>query len=322
MAQPPLHLRDRRVADARSASRSPASASLLLRTALERPARPARVLGIFPAAAYLADADGTVLTVCTHDAVRLPNAVVLAARTSASPFTALGPLVDAERGARIGDGGVTIGPLRVEAVRWWTPPRPAPPPGADALRAGTAALRGAIGAGAGGLPEAARGDLAALVRHLTADPDPERAATLAFALLGLGPGLTPSGDDVLCGFLLALRHLAAEPALTRGATGLGARVAAHAPGRTTDLSAALLGHAARGDGCAQLVDLITAVGRGRGVSPCLTRLLAVGHTSGADLAVGVLAGAQAASRPLPARDVTTLCEPPHPEGRSTREQRA
>ncbi|MYW00362.1 hypothetical protein, partial [Streptomyces sp. SID3343] len=102
----------------------PGSASVLLRAALERPERPATVLGVFPAAVYLADADGTVLTVCTHDAVRLPNAVVLAARTSASPFPRLGapvpappmpgPLGDAQWSARVGGGGVTIGPLRVE----------------------------------------------------------------------------------------------------------------------------------------------------------------------------------------------------------------
>lgn len=320
MAEPPLDLGDGRVPDAGTGPGTPGSASVLLRAALERPGRPARVLGIFPAAAYLADADGTVLTVCTHDAVRLPNAVVLAARTSASPFTALGPLVDGEWAARIGDGVVTIGPLWVEAVRWWTPPRPAPPSGVDALRAGIAALSTAIGEGIGGLPGRARADLAALGRHVTADLDPERAATVAFTLLGLGPGLTPSGDDVLCGFLLALRHLTADPALTRCAADLGARVAAHAVGRTTDLSAALLVHAAHGDGCTQLVGLITAVGRGHDVFPAVRSLLTVGHTSGADLALGVLAGAEAAVGIGSALDFTTTSELPYHEGRSTREQ--
>lgn len=292
----------------------PASASVLLRAVLQRPERPARVLGLFPAAAYLADADGTVVTVCTHDAVRLPNALVLTARTDASPFPALAVVAGAEPGARAGDGGVRIGPLRVAAVRWWTPTRPAEPSGTGALRTGVAALRRALGPSAGGLPGRARDDLAALGRHLTTTPGLARATPAALALLGLGPGLTPSGDDVLCGFLLALRHLATEPALAARAAGLGARVAAHAPGRTTDLSAALLGHAARGDGCAQLADLISAVGRGHGVLPALRGLLTLGHTSGADLAVGVLAGAEAA--------LTTTSARSSPEGRSTSEQRA
>jgi uncharacterized protein DUF2877 len=308
VADQPLHLHGV------AASRTPASASVRLRAVLQRPERPARLLGLFPAAAYLAAADGTVVTVCAHDAVRLPNALVLTARTDASPLTALAPATEAGAAARVGDGGVTIGTLRVQAVRWWTPPRPAAPRSTRALRTGIAALRGAIGPEAGGLPARARCDLAALSRHSGADPVPGRAATAALALLGLGPGLTPSGDDVLCGFLLALRHLTTEPALAARAAGLGARVAAHAAGRTTDLSAALLGHAARGDGCAQLIDLISAVGRGHGVLPALRRLLTVGHTSGADLTVGVLAGAEAAATTTSARS--------SPEGRSTSEQRA
>ncbi|WP_406277820.1 DUF2877 domain-containing protein [Embleya sp. NBC_00896] len=152
-------------------------------------------------------------------------------------------------------------------------------------------------------------------RHVATDP--ERAGAAALRLIGLGPGLTPSGDDALCGLLLALRHLTPGPTGARLATALGARVTAHAAGRTTDLSAALLGHAARGDGCAQLVDLIGAVGRGHDVFPCLRRLLTVGHTSGADLSLGVLAGAEAACAGTPLDPNSRT-----PEGRSAREQRA
>ncbi|MFF7245075.1 DUF2877 domain-containing protein [Embleya sp. NPDC008237] len=300
----------------------PGSASVRIRAALERPARPARVLGVFPAAIYLADPDGTVLALCTHDAVRLPNALVLAARTAASPFPALAGRTD----ARIGDGGVRLGALGVTAVRWWTPPRPPAPGDTDTRRAGRAALRDALSPVRTGLSDRARTDLADLGRY--AATDPERAAAAALRLVGLGPGLTPSGDDALCGFLLARRLLDPEPTGARHADALGARVAAHAPGRTTDLSAALLGHAARGDGCAQLVDLIGAVGRGTDVLPRLHHLLTVGHTSGADLAHGVLAGAEAAdagavpavaAAPIGLGDGTEL---PYPEGRSAREQRA
>ncbi|WP_143658185.1 DUF2877 domain-containing protein [Embleya scabrispora] len=307
----------------------PGSASTVLRAVLAGPERAARVLGVFAAAVYLADADsGEVVTVCTHDAVRLPNAVVLAARTERSPFPALAGSTD----ARIGGGAVRLGPLRVDVVRWWTPPRP-PAPGDVRTRAhGATTLRAALDTAATGLPAGARADPAELSRY--AYTDPERAAGAALRLIGLGPGLTPSGDDVLCGFLLALRHLDPRAAGARHAHTLGARVAAHAPGRTTDLSAALLGHAARGDGCTQLIDLIGAMGRDTGVLPCLRRLLTVGHTSGADLALGVLAGAEAMCtgaapaelpyRKLPQSPVFELPYPklPYPEGRSAREQRA
>ncbi|MGW1993928.1 DUF2877 domain-containing protein [Embleya sp. NPDC001921] len=300
----------------------PGSASERIRAALCAPTRPARVLGVFPAAIYLADPDGTVLALCTHDAVRLPNALVLAGRSSASPF----PALVGHRHARIGDGRVRVGPLRVSAARWWTPPRPPAPGDADTRRAGRATLRTALEPVRTGLSADARADLAELGRHVATDP--ERAYAAALRLIGLGPGLTPSGDDALCGFLLALRLLAPDPAGGRYASALGARVAAHAPGRTTDLSAALLGHAVRGDGCAQLIDLIGAVGRDTDVIPCLRHLLTVGHTSGADLAHGVLAGAEAADAGLvPAIAGATRgrggpTELPYPEGRSAREQRA
>ncbi|MYS83975.1 DUF2877 domain-containing protein [Embleya scabrispora] len=309
-------------ADPVSTTPVPGSASVRVRAALEGPTRPARVLGVFPAAIYLADPERNVLALCTHDAVRLPNAVVLAARTAASPFPALAARAD----ARIGDGRVSLGALDVTVVRWWTPPRPPAPGDAETVRTGRAALRTALGPVRTGLSGRARADLADLGRY--AATDSERAGAAALRLIGLGPGLTPSGDDALCGFLLAQRLLDPEPTGGRRADTLGARVAAHAPGRTTDLSAALLGHAARGDGCAQLVDLIGAVGRSTDVLPRLHRLLTVGHTSGADLAHGVLAGAEAAdagavpavaAAPYGRGDGTEL---PYPEGRSAREQRA
>jgi hypothetical protein len=102
-------------------------------------------------------------------------------------------------------------------------------------------------------------------------------------LVGRGPGLTPTGDDVLAGALVAA-----------GATGdprLGgwraATVAALARRRTTAVSRALLHHALAGWATAELAELVTAACAGE-VEPQLSRLVAVGHTSGAALASGVL----------------------------------
>ena len=64
-------------------------------------------------------------------------------------------------------------------------------------------------------------------------PDPERLA-------GRGGGLTPSGDDVLCGYVAGL-------VLWHGRAGDAASIATAAAARTTLLSATLLRHAARGE---------------------------------------------------------------------------
>ena len=80
------------------------------------------------------------------------------------------------------------------------------------------------------------------------------------ALLGRGPGLTPSGDDVLAGYLLGCRAF--------GIAGKGVRFAVlrSAPGATTTLSAALLRQAAD-QGSAAAQDLLgTCCAAGRGVT--------------------------------------------------------
>src|SRR5260370_13795935 len=67
------------------------------------------------------------------------------------------------------------------------------------------------------------------------------AYAAASLLVGSGPGLTPSGDDVLAGFLVGAAAFGLDVAALREA------VADLAPGRTTALSAALLWHAVRGE---------------------------------------------------------------------------
>lgn len=102
-------------------------------------------------------------------------------------------------------------------------------------------------------------------------------------LLGRGGGLTPLGDDVLCGWI-ATAAAASRPdrlAVTAQAT----RLAAH---RTTLLSATLVGCAARGDVLPQFRRLLLSLAPAGDPTPALTDLLAVGHTSGAGLAAGAL----------------------------------
>ena len=89
-----------------------------------------------------------------------------------------------------------------------------------------------------GLPTGPGGPLAAL-RGAVRRADLDAALRTATRLIGLGPGLTPAGDDVMAGTIAGL-VLLGHPAAERFAAG----VYALAAGRTTELSRALLRHAA------------------------------------------------------------------------------
>jgi hypothetical protein len=151
----------------------------------------------------------------------------------------------------------------------------------------SAAVRWLTGRVADPLDNDGRSAVADLVLALStgASPDPAVAR-----LLGRGPGLTPTGDDVLAGALVSLTALGAPAARS-----LAAAVTASAPDATTTVSVALLRHAARGECIPELADLLDAVAHGApGSTSDLPRaagaLLAVGHCSGAGLLHGVLVG--------------------------------
>ena len=103
-------------------------------------------------------------------------------------------------------------------------------------------------------------------------------------LLGLGPGLTPSGDDVLGGLLVTLRSLGK----TATADELAAFVDQHAATRTNAISLAHLAAAASGQGSAALHDALAAAAAGdkRRLAEAVTALAAIGHVSGWDALAG------------------------------------
>jgi Protein of unknown function (DUF2877) len=129
--------------------------------------------------------------------------------------------------------------------------------------------------------------LRARVRAAQAAVDPADV-TDPGQLLGRGPGLTPEGDDVLAGYL------AGAAAYGIPADDMRALVNSEAASRTTTLSAALLRHAAAGEAIPQVDGLLDALDGRRPLDPALAELFAVGHTSGAALASGVVAAATAA----------------------------
>jgi Protein of unknown function (DUF2877) len=118
------------------------------------------------------------------------------------------------------------------------------------------------------------------------DEDAITARESTAALIGLGPGLTPSGDDYLVGLLAGLDAIGhpARPVIA-------AVVAAEAPGRTTAIGASLLRHAAHGAYAERLHDVIVALRpRSEGLAASIARAMAYGATSGADTLVGLFAG--------------------------------
>lgn len=111
---------------------------------------------------------------------------------------------------------------------------------------------------------------------------------LAARIGGRGPGLTPSGDDVLAGVLLVARAL-------RGATAEPELVAAAGSVVTTDVAAAFLAWAARGQCIEPAHGWLAALAEDDpvGAARSLARLNRVGASSGRALQYGLqLAAAQ------------------------------
>ncbi|MFC4531803.1 DUF2877 domain-containing protein [Sphaerisporangium dianthi] len=268
------------------------AASTALRPALESPRRPARVLAAFPLGLYLeirTDTEPFVVAVVTGAATRLPNAVVVG-----------DPLPPAAGGdeAAVGDGCVEIGHVTVHVRRWWDPSPALGSVDLDRMAAVLPAFGEVCGAsnrGTGLDP----GGAGALLAEGCASGSLLGAITAAERLMGLGPGLTPSGDDMLAGMLVALRCLGGAAGVQRAvwlADWLAATVAFDARTRTTPISATLLHCAAQGQACAEALGVLRAVAGHQPLEPAVRRLLRLGHTSGADLAWGLRAGMSAVVR--------------------------
>jgi hypothetical protein len=278
------------------------------------------VRAVFPRTWHLRAADRSIVTV-TAGPWNGPLTVRVARRSleglSVRPGTA----------ARLRDGALEIGPMRVslELAIAWAPGPHASPLSPAALRKDIAvaserahvADRGGLGAftlqpasrDSGGRPSVADVGISAwLLRgwaEIAALPDAillgdaEAMGRQTHGLLGLGPGLTPSGDDVLCGLLSGLSVLGERApvhiprcASTRMAL---ARAALAAADRTTALSRTLLRWAAQGVAAEPLLAVLSTLGSD-GSLEGLDALLATGHSSGSDMLTGALLAGTAVLR--------------------------
>jgi hypothetical protein len=291
---------------------------------------PVRVHSVFRAALNLSAPHGGLLTVLSAEADDSPRGVRLA---SVEDFSALG--------LRAGDRGVfTVdeialdrpagrAPLRVDcaAARRLSAPQ-APPLARDdaSWSAGVARLAA--------LQERAATDLRIAPLFTLAQPSGAMGERLTQAaldlgrsvqtgcldamrhaaarLVGLGQGLTPAGDDFLCGFLAA--------GWCRRAAGLArahflesfAEVVRELLGQTTEISASFLSDAIGGRISPPLSALAEACrgAPGRDLDAALRRLAAIGHSSGLDAATGFFYGAAVWDKATDCAERESLARPP------------
>ena len=113
-------------------------------------------------------------------------------------------------------------------------------------------------------------------------------------LIGLGPGLTPSGDDFLGGMLFALWHLnSAYPSQFRHDTDSIGNLLEYASSQTNQISYAILTDFTIGQGPVPFHDLAEAMLTGRPICKildCVRLVVAIGHSSGWDMLAGFILG--------------------------------
>jgi hypothetical protein len=286
----------------------PAAVSTLVAAVVHGEPVDAEVVAAHRYALYLS-VRGSVLPVVTSDAVPLPTAVrlgvasgALASRANPGHDRSTPWGVAAGDVVQVGAGRVALPGLDVVAARTW---RPARVRTADPRRVGCSGgrrgshLSSQLEMGGWGGCETAHGSgwLADGIRAACSTSRDacgsgcrddhfrthgEVGAAVA-ALVGRGPGLTPSGDDALAGALLVAHALGAGEALSDA---VRARLAA-----TTAVSAALLAAAAEGYAAHPVVALVDAAVAADpdAVRRALPAVLAIGHTSGADTVTGIRA---------------------------------
>ena len=283
------------------AAKVAAASTVRVRDLVSGPARPADVLGRFATGLYLRLAGGEVIALLSSDAVRLPIGLILP--TSSREF----PLSHLTGRVMVGSGAVQVGDWSCRIARLISPRAPAgltPDLGAcehlrhrlskcasqdldlhlpDPLPECALSLsKGTVRASTSVVLSLRKG-AAHMITH-----SPDSAAELVRQLLGAGPGLTPAGDDLLAGLLVGLWSFGQR------ADALRLAVLARLPAGTTDLSAALLRCALRGESIPQVNRLLRVLSGNAWQSrldKAVDDLIHVGHTSGTALATGVWAAA-------------------------------
>jgi hypothetical protein len=305
----------------RAASRTvPGVASLALHRLLREPLQAGRVIAVLPDVIYLDfgeyAGEPQVIALTAPGVICLPNAIALKLPGQDGPAPPTGAQEPArpagredraagredraagrEERAWVGNGRVLACGMDVQVRRWWDPSPVVGPLSRGRLEHGVASLARVYSA-AEYRPGLDGHDAPAALAARCAAGDLASAVEIAESLVGLGPGLTPSGDSMISGLLLALRLLGGA---TAGGTKavwladwLGAAVTCYAEQRTTALAATLLHCAARGQAAEEVSAVLRAFAGQKPVEPAARRLLTAGRATGAELTWGLIAGCGAA----------------------------
>lgn len=280
------------------------------------------ILAVHPRSCYLMDEDGAIYAVVEESLGNGPLNLVIPS-SAPQPFhhLSVGETVRSTGEILMLSDSLDVG---LATAQLWDPkPYPALGADADGFRRALAALFERITTHS---PEAS---LARLLPYLQAEdlPDPLQkirhfprshalmsglAESLArrnrrglkvvtSSMAGLGPGLTPAGDDFLSGVLLALaltRELRDDPELAE----IAGMLLETAGPRTGEISAAYLKAAHAGEANERWHRLLQAIAGGdaRTLEETADAVLEIGETSGADMLAGFLTAMQTVhSAPLP-----------------------
>jgi hypothetical protein len=130
--------------------------------------------------------------------------------------------------------------------------------------------------------------------HACLDQDLRFVTRIGKKMVGLGPGLTPSGDDFLGGLFFAVRSLhQAYPGDFFWDEDAVVDLLGWAKTRTHPISHAVFSDLALGHGPEPLHDLVGGLLEGRGFNSILEAALqvaAIGHSSGWDMLAGAVTG--------------------------------
>ena len=127
-----------------------------------------------------------------------------------------------------------------------------------------------------------------LQRHIR-DNKPTEAGWILESFLGYGPGLTPSGDDFVWGFLAALNRWQAVLCPQFEVGQLNEMILSVAHQKTTFLSATLIECAAHGWADANMLTVLDCLYTGEGsVDDMVEKILAYGSSSGVDAFTGMV----------------------------------
>lgn len=230
-------------------------------------------------------AGGDIIWIGNSEALMHPRSVVLDGAT---------PAVAGER-------------LHAGALVPWRPPVLSfDPRTVTALRAGCAALhrdlmrvgapRGFAALLAGRAPDFPLDRAAFRVRELAQsfhDYDVEAVHDAALPLLGLGPGLTPSGDDVVGAALFVRRSIADSHADAKRWSDVAERLVHAAQPRSHAIAAALFRDLAVGQSFAplhRLAAILASEASQEQAIDAARALAAIGHSSGWDMLAGFIIG--------------------------------